>query len=440
MFPHPLTPVDSAAALIARLRSLPLTDQISLRQLPKELGVFRALIVIITVVVWGMFGLASALGIHKENLWPIATRGTSFFDYVVFYGRFAHLHKGDFFATPGYPFTYFAPGVPLYKSLYIWGRTGGLVFYFLIVIAALVVDFVLMRRAMLRYRVQAAEVNTFLLLGILTSYPILFALERGNLEILLGIGVATGVWAYWRGNTFVAAILWGIFGSVKLYPLLLLAIFLSQRQFRQMAVGILSAIVTTVGCLLYIGPTIPSAFAGVHSGTSAFIQLYALRIQAEWWDHSIFMLLKLATLRFHPDLKILLAGYLLTFACLMLILYFVWIRKLPVANQLLILSAVSIALPPTSFDYTLVHLYAPWAVLVFVSLRAAREHRRMPGLLPCFILLAFLLTPTSFASFGQGSYAGQTKCLLLVALVIVAMRHPFDLTSDRTSTMRLTEA
>ena len=46
---------------------------------------------------------------------------------------------------------------------------------------------------------------------------------------------------------------------------------------------------------------------------------------------------------------------------------------MPVANQLLALTAFMVMLPPISYFYTLVHLYAPWVVLVFVAIRAGRR-------------------------------------------------------------------
>ena len=45
---------------------------------------------------------------------------------------------------------------------------------------------------------------------------------------------------------------------------------------------------------------------------------------------------------------------------------------MPAANQLLALTAFMVAFPPISYFYTLVHLYAPLTVLVFLAVRAEK--------------------------------------------------------------------
>lgn len=404
-----------------------MTGQESSGVLPRELRWFRALTAILTGAIWAAVGITRILHLRAAWVWPLAPHGYTFFDFSDYQARFERLHQIDFLTMPGYPFTYFAPGVPLYEAFYAFGPWGGLVAYFAVIAAALVASFVLMRRAMLRYGFQSIQIDIFLLIAICTSYPVLFAIERGNLEIVLAIGMAVGIWAYWKGHTWTAAVVWGIFGSVKLYPLIFLALFLSRRQYRQFLFAIITAAATTLLSLMYIGPTISVAATGIRNGIHAFLRIYTLNIVNKAFDHSVFMILKLATRRFNPDLNWMLSGYLTALTSLMLVLYFIRIRKLPLANQLLILTVSSITLPPTSFDYTLVQLYAPWAVLVFLALRAAREGGRIPGLLPSFSLLALAFTPANFVYFNGSTYGAEVKCLVLLSLLLLALLRPFEM-------------
>ncbi len=204
----------------------------SLRRLPNELRLFIAIVSSITCLVWLAVAITRLLHVTAPYVWPLAPPGASFYDFTIYLGRFRNLHHPEFFSAPGYPFTYFAPGVLLYGTFYAFGHVGGLLVYMGTTLTALVVAFVVMRRSMLKYRLSPLGVTVFLLIAITTSYPISFAIERGNLEVILAIGMALGTWAYWRGETWTAAIIWGLFGSVKLYPLLLLAVFLSFRQYR----------------------------------------------------------------------------------------------------------------------------------------------------------------------------------------------------------------
>jgi hypothetical protein len=99
---------------------------------------------------------------------------------------------------------------------------------------------------------------------------------------------------------------------------------------------------------------------------------------------------------------------------------------MPPVNQLLFLTIACITLPPTSYDYTLLHLYTPWVMLVFIAVAAWRNDLPTPrGLWPAFLCFILLLSPQNEIIFHGERLEGQIKCLALVALAIVALRYPF---------------
>ncbi len=55
---------------------------------------------------------------------------------------------------------------------------------------------------------------------------------------------------------------------------------------------------------------------------------------------------------------------------------------------------ISVSIPPVSYDYTLVSLYAPLAILCILALRLPDDKQRV--LIPYFMLFAALLTPQSY--------------------------------------------
>ena len=320
-----------------------------------------------------------------------------------------------------------APGIVLYKAFYVFGRGGGFVAYLLTATTLLSLGFAKVRCEMMRGGLTEFSARGFAWLLLLTSYPVAFCIERGNLELMVAAAIVSGTWAYWRGQSWTAAILWGVFGSVKLYPLLLLAAFLSKRQYRQFLMSIFAAVVVTVGSLFYAGPDVRTAALGIRSGLDSFLKTGSLAYD-QWigFDHSIFALLKTGLRSYNPDLASFWHIYSIALGVVMLLLYFVRIRKLPIANQLLILTICSVVLPPTSADYTLLQLYAPFLILALLVIEAARQERPMPGMTAIFGLFAFLFTPTNFIFYrGQGMSA-QLKCLLLLGLFGVALVYPFD--------------
>jgi hypothetical protein len=128
-----------------------------------------------------------------------------------------------------------------------------------------------------------------------------------------------------------------------------------------------------------------------------------------------------------PDLYYLpwLYGYMAVAAAAGLILYFWRIRTLPRANQILALTVASIMLPPVSGDYTLIHLYIPWGVLVLISISLKNAHK-VRGLVLSFSCMAFLMAPESFAVIYGIRIAGQLKAIVLLILFIVSITYPFE--------------
>jgi hypothetical protein len=85
----------------------------------------------------------------------------------------------------------------------------------------------------------------------------------------------------------------------------------------------------------------------------------------------------------------------------------------------------SILLPPVSGDYTLVHLYIPWSVLVLVSI-SLKDARKVRGLVLSFVCMAFLMAPERFAVIQGIIIAGQLKAIVLIILFIVSITCPFE--------------
>jgi hypothetical protein len=137
------------------------------------------------------------------------------------------------------------------------------------------------------------------------------------------------------------------------------------------------------------------------------------------FDHSLFALLKLLLRPLHLPLTGLLHVYMPFAGLVGVLLYFIRVRKLPLANQFLFLTTMSILIPPTSFDYTLVQLYSPFAVLLFAVI-----DDRFIRMTPMFVTLGFLFTPTNFLFLHGEGFAGQIKAILLTALICFTVQRP----------------
>jgi len=99
---------------------------------------------------------------------------------------------------------------------------------------------------------------------------------------------------------------------------------------------------------------------------------------------------------------------------------------MPVANQLLALSTFMVMFPTISYFHTLVHMYAPFAVLCGLAIRAQRMGVTVPGLKSTMLLFAPLFAPFTVLTFPQVLlFGGLVQAVLLVALFVCAARFPF---------------
>jgi Glycosyltransferase family 87 len=267
------------------------------------------------------------------------------------------------------------------------------------------------------------------LCSLLFSYPLFFLFETGNIEIFTCILTAVGLWAALKGHDSSAAVLWGAAGAMKIYPLILLALFLSRAKWRSLAVGIAAFALISVLSMWFVGPTIPIAFAGSISGVGGFVSVYSetVRTQELPFDHSLLAPMKIfAFVMAHRTgtLSFLTNPYLLIAGTTALLAFFLRARHMPVTNQILFLFAAMVSLPPVSYDYTLVHLYAPWAMLTIVALSKGSAGFTLPDLRVYFLCLAVLFTSQRFIYYHWIHPNGTFKAIALVMLMVTALRYP----------------
>jgi hypothetical protein len=294
---------------------------------------------------------------------------------------------------------------------------------FFILLLASGVFFTLCFFQVLRQRGLAAPTAALVAFSVaIASYPYLHLLQRGNTEVFIWIGVTLGLWSFYRGHYAWAAICFGLATALKLYPFIFFSLFLPRRRYREIVLGAFITVALTLIALRALSPDIAYAFHWDLNQLQAFGKYYAASTWDLGYDHSFFGLIKFVTLPWQPDLTPLIRPYTWLVAVTCLALYFGRIWKLPPANQILILSVLSISIPPVSYDYTLLSLYAPLAILCVLALRLPDDQQRI--LIPYFLLFAVILTPQSYIVFHGARFGAQLRALCLLALLILALRKP----------------
>jgi hypothetical protein len=220
---------------------------------------------------------------------------------------------------------------------------------------------------------------------------------------------------------------------MKLYPAVLLILFLPRGRWRAFAVGVAAFAGATALALWWLGPTMGVAWRGSLHNVFGYQGLRA----SEWSlrelaaNHSAFGLVKLAAMMTGvPLIKLTLPYYALG-AVAMGWAFFGRLWKMPVANQLLAVTVFMVMFPPVSYFHTLVHMYASLVVLLFVAIDAQKAGSERAGVQVRGLKLTVLLFVPLFAAFTLFLFPrvfvfdGLVQAALLVALFGCAVRYPF---------------
>lgn len=257
------------------------------------------------------------------------------------------------------------------------------------------------------------------------SYPVLFALDRGNVEILIFVLLAGFFYfTYKRDVPWLAALLLAAAIAFKLYPATLLLLVLAERRFKTLVLSLCFLVVLSVAGVVVV-PLGGFGLGEFWEMTAQGKTLYqASMVQAGGGvqhGHTLWGMLRLpALLRDRSIEAWQLTAYLGVCALVVAVVAFQAVFREKERWKLVLYSVVlSILLPYVSADYTLIHLYFP---LVFY-LNAPRRSRWDPVYA---VLFGVLLVPVDYyypIPYGHGvSISVVVYPLALLALLVVAIR------------------
>lgn len=380
--------------------------------------VFSSLAFTILSLSYSLLGRLMGCGLPYSYPYYLSV-GTFFTDFNELALRFQHLGTPAFFAPNQY-FMYPPAMVLPYAAIARWlpDPFHTFILVFLIAFVLLTVCFYLVLR---RYFAPGAAMLLVASTAV-TCYPFLLLIQRENMEVVSWTLITVGLWWFYRERFIWASICIGLATALKIYPLIFFGLFLPRRLYRELVVGIASCTAVTLLGLRVISPNIGFAYAWDKTQLGAFGRYYTTSMLGLGYDHSFFALVKCATLPWLPDLNRVLSIYTWTVVIGCLVLFFSHVWKLPLVNQIVALSVLSVAAPPASHEYTLLTLYVSLAVLCVLSVNAT-------GLAPYFLLYAAILTPQSYVIVHGARYVGPIHAVLLLALLGLSLWWPVETSS-----------
>lgn len=355
---------------------------------------------------------------------PGLPHGDRFGDLTFFAARFKFFHSPTFFKDGlGPPFPYPAP-VSLAYRFFMPTFHRPEVAFLLVMVCFLVIAATIFIRRLVANGLSAKTAIAFTLITALFSEVFVFEAHQANAELYIFILLSSALFLYVERLYNWAAVLLGIAIAMKLYPFILLGLFVPLKRYKGIGISIVTAAVCSVLSLWAESSNLVLSLHATAAGLSWFTHTFALHVdQAIGWDHSIFGFIKLVP---HSDsgIRKLSRIYMPVAAITCLIAYAVRIRHLPLFNQIACLTIISILIPPVSFEYTLLHLYSIFALFACMLLRqrsgfASGRVAKCVGM--CF---GFLFSVQGLFIVHGRTSEGQVKCLVLSVLLLLVLLVP----------------
>ena len=395
--------------------------------LPPPLRVVALFATLLCIVSWLIAWLAWMHGaMEAGGMWPHA--GDRFTDLFHYDAIFPLFHQARFF-TGSERFAYPGPSALIYLAFLHLGHLR-LPCFIALSALLLLAPGIPFARALAKRHLRLAHAIAFTALMVLTSWPLLFLIERGNIEVAVILLTFLGAALFWRDSPWLAAVCWGLAASLKIYPAILLAMYLSRSQWRLFVLGLATFAAALWLSFWYIGPTVSLAAHGTLSGIGGFVETYAdhYRRFELGHDHSFLGFIKtpLALRPLHIDSNVSWVShtYLLLASLATAILWFGPVRRLPRINRYLLLSLAMVALPPVSFDYTLMHLYPGFCLLVLLAVESPYLPRQIPALGKLLACYTLLLSSENFLFLHGLHLNGPIKAVALFVACTLLIRHP----------------
>ncbi len=363
-------------------------------------------------------------------------------DLMVYEARFQLFRRPDFWEFSGYPFTYPAPLALVFAAIYSIPHP--LRWYSLACGLSAVVWGLWLARGLSKSGVAPKSSALFAVVVLATAWPVAFLLDSGNIEGVVVVTLAGGILAFCGKRWYLAAILIGLAGAMKLFPLALLGLLVATRKYRAFALGLATAFLVTVVSLAIVGPTMADAQIGVNAGFRSLGYGQQFPDTPALVNHSLWALLKWGYVRvdhlLHPiatgpgtplwteraSQEFLVCGRLLNWYVAAAVtggmtMYVFRLRQMPPLNLILGLTISAVLLPPVSVDYTLANLLVPFGLL---AMHSVRRRGVVPGLGFCCFCFAMLFT-SGIIRGHPIELSSLLRTVLLIALMIAVARYPF---------------
>ena len=234
---------------------------------------------------------------------------------------------------------------------------------------------------------------------VLTSYPVLFLVDRGNQEGLQFVLLVLFLLSF-SSKSYLMSAFWLVLAfCMKPFALVFAVMYLSRDKWKYIAVFIFGICLAT----WITFSVVPGGFIhNLHSmlvGYQNYDEVYVLGAGGAQFNHTIYTPIWFANMIYGWVDPIQLKNlYFLAMTSIFLgLTYYVVLFEMVLWRKIFVLCLAMVGLPFISADYTLIHLYIP-AVLMFQSYNAEADDKTKSYYKIITILLALLMIPKQYLS------------------------------------------
>jgi hypothetical protein len=260
---------------------------------------------------------------------------------------------------------------------------------------------------------------TFIL--IFMSYPILYVIDRGNIEIWLFLSILFFHHFYLKEKYIVSALFLSIAISFKLYPVVLGLLFILDKKYRELFYTTFFTLTLTILSMVILQGGFEKTFIGLFDCLGKFGDCYLNTLGGI--QHNVSFFAPTKYLYYMVESKYLLSahiGHLFNTFYFILSLflfggltYFLFRYKFSNSKKITLLVLSFLILPQISFDYKLINIYIP-LVLFLKSVEKSKFENIYA------ILFGLLLIPKDYFYFvSDVSIAIVITPLLILSLIVL---------------------
>ncbi len=259
------------------------------------------------------------------------------------------------------------------------------------------------------------------------SYPFLFTIDRGNVEGLLYVVLALFLLSFRKNRFTLSAILLGLAGAMKIYPLIFAPLFLLQKRYKETGILILTFLLANLLPLFLFKGGFFANLQFILLGSNFVNPIYDLFLGSEAFIQrgvSLFTLFKILLIELGwinwLNMEMFLKGYFIFIALLAIpYLWYTFFIEKTFWKQVALLTFGMLLFPHISADYKLIHLFLP--LLLFLTDPPTR-HDRVYWIAFGLLLIpkAYFLLPDIQSDSGTTDISIGVPLNILILLILTA--------------------